>query len=164
MNWGPNAIPLAGGSASSNGDAPFGYQDPAGVDRAQPRASKFRDFLDGQSSTILMSETIRARKAFHLDNRGDILNDDDGAYQFSTVLHPNSAIPDQMVCVNVSDPAMPCTNSVTNILAAARSRHIGGGVVVGMGDGAVRFISENIDLDTWRAISTMDGREDPGQY
>lgn len=45
----------------------------------------------------------------------------------------------------------------------ARSEHPGG-VNVCMGDGAVRFVNNTIDLGTWRAISTTKGRETFGDY
>ena len=161
VNWGPYEIPIAG----TNGpDAPFGYEDQLGSDQTRPRAAKFRDFLDGQSTTMLMSEVIRARKADHLDIRGDIMSGQDGAYQFSTLLHPNDAQADNTICVNNGDQDMPCNNVSTSIYAGARSRHIGGGVTVVMGDGGVRFVSENINLDTWRIISTMDDRQTAGNF
>jgi prepilin-type processing-associated H-X9-DG protein len=34
-----------------------------------------------------------------------------------------------------------------------------GGVNVAMGDGSVRFVSQSIDLSTWRAIGTQTGGE-----
>ena len=60
------------------------------------------------------------------------------------------------------DPMMPCTTG-GNLQGAARSRHVGGVHVV-MGDGAVRFVSSNIDSGTWSAIGTMDGYEKPGDF
>ena len=41
---------------------------------------------------------------------------------------------------------------------AARSRHPGG-VQCALCDGSVRFVSDNIALDTWRALSTSQGGE-----
>jgi prepilin-type N-terminal cleavage/methylation domain-containing protein/prepilin-type processing-associated H-X9-DG protein len=41
---------------------------------------------------------------------------------------------------------------------AARSRHPGG-VNVLLGDGSVQFMTDNVDLATWRAISTRSGAE-----
>ena len=41
---------------------------------------------------------------------------------------------------------------------AARSRHRGG-VNVGMADGAVRFVADEIESDAWRAASTRAGGE-----
>jgi hypothetical protein len=39
-----------------------------------------------------------------------------------------------------------------------------GGVHVTLCDGSVRFVSENIDLGTWRAIGTRDGKEVIGEF
>jgi hypothetical protein len=41
---------------------------------------------------------------------------------------------------------------------AARSYHPGG-VVAGLGDGSVRFVSETLELDVWRAYGTVSGGE-----
>ena len=46
---------------------------------------------------------------------------------------------------------------------AARSQHTGG-VNVTMGDGSGRFISNNIDLKLWRALSTRQGGEVNGEF
>jgi hypothetical protein len=43
------------------------------------------------------------------------------------------------------------------------SRHVGG-VHVNMADGGVRFVSENIDLNTWRAIGSRNGGEAIGDF
>ncbi len=41
---------------------------------------------------------------------------------------------------------------------ASRSYHVGG-VTVGLADGSVQFISESIELNLWRSLSTRNGRE-----
>src|SRR5262249_49137234 len=46
---------------------------------------------------------------------------------------------------------------------AARSRHAGG-VNVLLGDGHVRFVSNSINLATWRGMGTRAGGEVPGDY
>lgn len=46
---------------------------------------------------------------------------------------------------------------------AARSLH-SGGVTILMGDGSVRFVSDNINLGTWRALSTLAGNEVLGEF
>ena len=46
---------------------------------------------------------------------------------------------------------------------AARSLHVGG-VQAGLGDGSVRFVSENIDPDLWRAVGTKGGGEVLGEF
>ncbi|QDT53785.1 Type II secretion system protein G precursor [Caulifigura coniformis] len=52
-----------------------------------------------------------------------------------------------------------CHNGSHNYaLTGARSAHAGG-VQTGLCDGAVRFVSDNIDLNTWRAVATRGGSE-----
>ena len=46
---------------------------------------------------------------------------------------------------------------------AARSRHPNG-VNVGMGDGSVRFVTNNIALATWQALGTLNGGETLGDF
>lgn len=73
-----------------------------------------------------------------------------GHTTYNHIVTPNSEVPD-------------CTNE-TKLWAisygshAARSYHPGG-VHCLFGDGAVKFVSENIDLSTWRALGTIDGNE-----
>ena len=62
---------------------------------------------------------------------------------------PNSNIPDMGTCGNG--------------IFGARSEHVGG-VHVLLSDGSVRFMSENMDLGTWRAIGTRSGAEVIGEY
>lgn len=72
---------------------------------------------------------------------------------YNHVLTPNSRTPD-------------CTNAggmVAQGATTARSWHPGG-VNLAMADGAVRFVSENIDLQVWRAVGTRDGGETVGDW
>lgn len=46
---------------------------------------------------------------------------------------------------------------------ALRSNHAGGGVVL-LCDGSVRFISDSINLSTWRGLATISGAELPGEF
>jgi prepilin-type N-terminal cleavage/methylation domain-containing protein/prepilin-type processing-associated H-X9-DG protein len=68
---------------------------------------------------------------------------------FNTFLRPN-------------DPAPDVTYSVPGYFAA-RSRHTGG-VNALLCDGSVRFVSNGIDLGTWRGLSTRSGGEVLGEY
>jgi len=45
----------------------------------------------------------------------------------------------------------------------ARSHHPGG-VNVGFVDGSVRFVSETVDLETWRGLGSRNGGEVVGAY
>lgn len=67
---------------------------------------------------------------------------------YNHLLTPNSAIPD-------------CSNGgllLPQAAMTARSWHLGG-VNAATADGAVRFVSENIDLSVWRALGTRAGQE-----
>jgi prepilin-type N-terminal cleavage/methylation domain-containing protein len=46
---------------------------------------------------------------------------------------------------------------------AARSFHTGGAQVC-LGDGSVRFVSENVDIGVWRAVGSMNGGEVVGEW
>jgi len=46
---------------------------------------------------------------------------------------------------------------------APGSDHVGG-AHFGMADGAVRFVSENVDATTWRALGTYDRKEIIGEF
>ncbi|WP_437206947.1 DUF1559 family PulG-like putative transporter [Planctomicrobium sp. SH664] len=57
-----------------------------------------------------------------------------------------------------------CGNASHNSgLTAARSRH-SGGVMLGLCDGSVRFASDNVSRDIWRALGTRSGNEVIGEF
>jgi prepilin-type N-terminal cleavage/methylation domain-containing protein len=162
VNWGNVTRPQI--SAPVN-RAPFGYNND---NTTLPRCSLLRDFVDGTSNTMLMSEILMSKSdgPAPFDVRGDVLNDDGGyvSFEYMTALTPNSPAPDtNNNCGGVNtDPMMPCMAG-GNQQAAARSRHIGG-VHVLMGDGSVRFVSNNISLQIYQAVGTMDGAETVGDF
>jgi len=92
------------------------------------------------------------------DFRGDIWNDDGGTSQFYTTTGPNSPEPDQLGspwCQPIGNP--PCVNvpeQRDEAFAAARSRHRSG-VSVLLADGSVRFVTDTIDLEVWRALGSI---------
>ena len=162
VNWGNVTRPQI---AAPTALAPFGYFND---NPSTPRSSKFANFTDGTSNTLLMSEILMTRidNSNPWDIRGDFFNDDPSfvSFQFMTTNNPNSKNPDTNNYCGASntDPMMPCLGG-GNQQAAARSRHIGG-VHVLMGDGAVRFVNNNIFLGTWQALGTMDGGEAVGDF
>ena len=100
----------------------------------------------------------------HPDHRGDLLNDDGGGHVFMTLDTPNSGI-DALKFPQYcnAQPMLPCTTATGAsgrfaIRMAARSRH-SGGVNTVSADGSVRFVSNNIPLGVWQALSTMNGGE-----
>jgi prepilin-type N-terminal cleavage/methylation domain-containing protein/prepilin-type processing-associated H-X9-DG protein len=126
---------------------------------SNPQVVKMSDVFDGLSNTLAFSETVQGHAN---DLRGYAWWN--GGSHFETNLAPNSTQPDILenisYCIKNDTYNPPCdgptSSNPSNI--AARSRHPNG-VMVAMCDGSVRFVSNSINLDTWRAISTAAGRE-----
>ncbi|MFG0240562.1 MAG: DUF1559 domain-containing protein [Gimesia chilikensis] len=126
--------------------------------------AKIRDVTDGSSNSIMLSEIVV----------GISSGDDKGAWGWCTgalfsgrnsngILTPNAKVLDRTPYAsnNTSDKNFNRRNSPDDINAgsgqAARSFHVGG-VHATMGDGAVRFLSENIDQNTYlNLLSISDG-------
>jgi prepilin-type processing-associated H-X9-DG protein len=87
-----------------------------------------------------------------------------GASGFTTWFPPNANAPDVLrggVCDVAATYNIPCTTTPTDALPnlmSARSKHSGGLNVVYC-DGHVAFVSNNIAINTWRALSTSQGGE-----
>jgi prepilin-type N-terminal cleavage/methylation domain-containing protein/prepilin-type processing-associated H-X9-DG protein len=125
---------------------------------SNPQVVRLSDISDGTSSTLAFSETVKGQYG---DLRG--FSWWQGGSHFEAYLAPNSNQPDvteqDPYCVN-QRPNMPCTGPTTAApeMIGARSRHPTGVNTV-MCDGSVRFMSDNVNLDTWRFLSTASGRE-----
>lgn len=118
----------------------------------------FATVTDGLSNTLMVAEVIIGKGR---DLRGFSWWSD--ASNFTSYLMPNSPLPDRIYTLyycNSNPPNPPCAlSSATDpTMFAARSRHPGG-VQVTLCDGSARFVSETIDVATWRAISTSQGGE-----
>ena len=155
VNWGNS---LYGQILEPSGKAPFSHIFGR---RNTPRSVKFADITDGATSTLLLSEVLKAWSAEDNDWRGDIHNDD-GVFRFHTRLTPNTTAPDVIASgwfQPTGDPAMPAVaGGGAAQVAAARSRHPGG-VNVAYCDASGRFMSESIALDAWQAMGSMNGAE-----
>jgi prepilin-type processing-associated H-X9-DG protein len=130
-----------------------------GGNQGTPWQYSLTQITDGSSNTLLMAEILMAKNDTDGDGRGDFINNDgnDANHQFMTINTPNGGT-DVNGCVASTDPYMPCTTSTTNVNAAARSRHSGGAHAL-FADGTAKFVSNGIDLISWRALSTADGAE-----
>ena len=129
------------------------------------------NFHDGTSNTIMVSEVINVKGVTSVAVLGDwrgVMHYPEGAlYQHDN--SPNSPIPDlfrQAMCISIR--SAPCVAASTNwlnrnIVISARSMHVGG-VQSLLADGSARFVSDNIHLPTWRALSTYDGEEVIGEF
>jgi prepilin-type N-terminal cleavage/methylation domain-containing protein len=160
INWGNMDQPYNAADpiqAPKNGLAPFGYKDHKSFD--QPRISSFKDFTDGTSHTMLLSEIIMAANDDTYDIRGDMLNDGEGCTPYMTFDTPNVGT-DISPYINPSPalPENPPARSGGNARKSARSRHPGGVNVI-FGDSSLRFVTDDIALATWRAMGTMNGGE-----
>ncbi len=133
--------------------------------KLMPAPTKFADVHDGLSNTILFSETVQGKSG---DYRGFAWWY--GGCHFETYLPPNTAQPDLLEgaysCVMTDPPNPPCapaTGGPYRQTVAARSRHPGG-VNAALCDGSVRFVGSTINLDTWRWLGTIRGKETLGQF
>jgi prepilin-type N-terminal cleavage/methylation domain-containing protein/prepilin-type processing-associated H-X9-DG protein len=126
---------------------------------------KIRDIVDGTSNTILLGEIRQGQNG--QDLRGLIWYVPH--IGFTTHYPPNTSVPDNLnsgFCVAANSAiGLPCqgTSSSAPLNFSARSMHTGG-VHVAMCDGSVRFASNNIDIGTWRALSTRYGNETIGEW
>ncbi len=146
------------GNPNRFGGAPFylsGWED-----TFDPIFVKMSELTDGTSNTLMLSEVIQAGGT---DNRG--MTWWGWGSGFFTQLSPNSNLPDIMQYTTYCDDSIPdnppCTDPHTPsspMTNAARSRHPGG-VQVAYCDGSGSFVSDDIALDTWRALSTSQGGE-----
>jgi prepilin-type N-terminal cleavage/methylation domain-containing protein/prepilin-type processing-associated H-X9-DG protein len=167
VNWGSWNFREQGGPVT--GVAPLNLGDDQG--RApffQNFGARFGQITDGLSNTLMWSEClqtpwIQASGQAFVDRRGRMWNDDTFCYQFSTRLPPNSPKGDFGYCDPVTEnPKWPCdaaskglsSASAFQTYMAARSRHPGG-VNASMCDGSTRFVTNNVDLFTWVASSSI---------
>jgi prepilin-type N-terminal cleavage/methylation domain-containing protein len=147
--------------AAKHGLAPFGFQDV--VTPHMPRQFSFKDFTDGTSHTLLMSEVIQAANDDDFDIRGDMLNDDTPCTMFMTINTPNSGTDvSPFQPPGGAKPENPPYTSVGSSYThkAARSRHPGGVNAI-MADCSLRFVTNDIALATWRALGTINGADVP---
>jgi prepilin-type N-terminal cleavage/methylation domain-containing protein len=130
---------------------------------------QFSNILDGLSSTIFLGEV----------RQGIVTNDLRGLIWygshtgFTTYYPPNTIAPDQMSstwCTTIVrdtglDANLPCSASdaANPDRFSSRSVHRGG-VHILMGDGGVKFTSDNIDINVWRGASSMAGAENLGAF
>jgi prepilin-type N-terminal cleavage/methylation domain-containing protein/prepilin-type processing-associated H-X9-DG protein len=180
-SFGPTNYVACGGTGT-NGGSPFQTD---GTFYANSR-TRMGDVTDGLSTTVFVSEstlgdgpesangspipadpqtmyayvgpkpldatTCQGAKLWNFTNRRGF-QWISGEYRCAAYNHyfpPNHIEPD---CFTYSVDA--ATVYTTYGWRAARSRHAGG-VNVTLGDGSVRFVTNGVDLATWRAVSTRD--------
>ncbi|QDT09717.1 DUF1559 domain-containing protein [Planctomycetes bacterium K23_9] len=143
----------------------------AAGDRFQQRnGMKSRDFLDGLSNTIALSEIVASDVGGGslpaTDIRGVWMSPAMGASIFSTFLNPNAKEKDTLAACDdtitgINQPYMEClqVRDTADVYAASRSHHVGG-VNTLMADGSVRFVSESVDnISIWQPMGTAQNSE-----
>jgi prepilin-type N-terminal cleavage/methylation domain-containing protein/prepilin-type processing-associated H-X9-DG protein len=167
-NWGPRTYWYDPNDATAPPKGPFGVD----------YGARLGEISDGTSNTLAMMEILQAPHgpngaSASPDNRGRIWNDDAGSGVVSTILPPNSTAPDILpiggfpaapLCHNAPELGLPCSTSgatKNGSHIASRSRHPGG-VHVAMCDGSIQFVNDDIELEIWRAVSTIDNGETAG--
>ncbi|HEY4261695.1 MAG TPA: DUF1559 domain-containing protein [Schlesneria sp.] len=126
-------------------------------------STRMRDFVDGTSNTIVIGEMIVP--AGPGDKRGGIFNGCRSNSFISTRYPPNTTVPDNVqagLCIN--NVFTPCIDQVgNNANASSRSMHTGGAHQL-LGDGSVRFVSNNVDTLTFNKLGTRAGNEVVGDF
>ena len=123
------------------------------------------EIRDGLSNTIAFSEVLPVHGPGYWGPPGDGMIAE-GGQAFEGFLTPNSSSPD-VVCNKCKEQRIirvPCVVDMNdnNQTIASRSAHPGG-VNSALGDGSVRFFSESIDVQIWRAVCSSKGGETIGQ-
>lgn len=118
---------------------------------------------DGTSNTLAMMEMLQTPSETGCDRRGRIWCEKAGCSNVTTFLTPNSSAFDAGNCLpDLPDaPCLPLGNGkLANSISytSSRSQHPGG-VQVLMCDGSGHFVSEEIQVATWQALSTMNQGE-----
>jgi prepilin-type N-terminal cleavage/methylation domain-containing protein len=136
------------------------------------------DVIDGMSNTAFFSEKIRGQG--NPDGKSDLFviptqTTLAATYNTCQAINPATATPltskwgyswvmGENCCTQYNHIAVPNSKSCAGtgfpgnmanmaMQVSANSRHTGGAHAM-MGDGSVKFVSENIDLDLWRAVGT----------
>ena len=184
-NYGPTSYIVCSGSsaiAATWGGGGTGTSNGLSVMYANSKTA-FRDIIDGTSNTMVLSECRvgeRHESSQTYDNtllltcgenkiytgtdpsgttgnfRGaawfTMYNDRGGSFGYTTLFPPNGL-----------EDIHSCSRSLSYYNADAQSMHEGG-VHVLMADGAVRFVSENIHLQTWQDLGDKGDRNVIGEF
>ena len=116
---------------------------------------RFRDVTDGLSSTIFVSEVIDS--GGDADKLGGGGSDRKYCFSGGADSNPPTEMSEYLIAAESNDPINKYTEE------AAGSYHVGGAQFA-MGDGSVRFLSENMSMTVYQAISTRAGGEVVGEF
>ncbi|TWT60596.1 DUF1559 domain-containing protein [Rubinisphaera italica] len=159
------------GTSGSYGAGGTVFQNNGFTVMYQNSKTLMRDITDGTSNTMIIAECLVGSEALGANATGTapaLVCDGTGSvtkdrayswfyanampnWSFGTIIGPNSKITE-------------CRSSTGGpAVLGARSQHKGG-VQILLGDGGVRFVSENIDLATWQNLGHMSDGNVLGEF
>ncbi|WP_254510385.1 DUF1559 domain-containing protein [Anatilimnocola floriformis] len=127
---------------------------------------RLADAVDGTANTLLCSEICISPDKTANDLRGRYCNSWEGNSWFSALNPPNTSVPDAQNYQGQSIKQAPVTSVTTTSGSQAlyaRSYHPAG-VSVGLLDGSVRFMTNNVNAVTYKALATRNGGEPTGDF
>jgi prepilin-type processing-associated H-X9-DG protein len=137
------------------------------------QGKRLADIVDGLSNTIVVAEYLTGISGFPGAVRGMFFTNRAGAQFLYVTQTPNSSSPEMFWSnadgcgdphCNRPDMNLPCVPSSDDTnFASSRSRHPGG-VNVLVGDGSVRFVTDTVDLQTWRSLGWIDDGNVPRDW
>ncbi len=142
------------------GGAPFGIQ----------YGANFAAVTDGTSNTLMVGEIRALVGDGWLGYTSEVMLAGGGA--FTAYYTPNTSSCELLArqCFPGVNNGIPCCTScggsaanVVQQVISVRSKHTGG-AHVSLCDGSVRFVSNSIDVNVWRGLSTTKGAEVVGDF
>ncbi|TWT58068.1 Type II secretion system protein G precursor [Thalassoglobus neptunius] len=126
-----------------------------------PGKTKFRDFRDGTSNTMMIGETAYNLPDYKFSS-GDCAGQSRYSFTYWASPYPGSTTATTEYDFNPRDIAEDGIFD-TNWPRSFRSDHVGG-VQFTFSDGSVHFISENIDAELLDGLATRSGGEIVGEF
>ena len=138
--------PTGRNAGSNNGlDTGNGWMCRNNRGASGPFVTRMRDLTDGTSNTFFVGEALPGRCTHN-------------TWYFFNHTTATCAVPLNHYFKNTAITTADWPNNYS-----FASQHVGGGQFL-MGDGAVKFVSENVDLQTYRNAATIDGGEVLGEF
>jgi len=120
---------------------------------------KMSQVTDGLSKTTMLGECVRgAETNFH--GHAQYFNCFVGEAMFSTLYTRNTTVSDVSIYIDNYQPWAPTITGSTFVYST-RSMH-GDGATVAMADASVRFVTNSVDADAWKAAGSRNGGEPSG--
>jgi prepilin-type N-terminal cleavage/methylation domain-containing protein/prepilin-type processing-associated H-X9-DG protein len=159
-------VVLCASSDTMNPNGPDSSTTVNGVCFARSKVTTAQ-ITDGTSHTALSTEIILSPDTIAHDIRGRYYNTSHGGVLFTTRITPNTMVPDVIDwCSPEPVPQAPCIDGgfTAPLFVSARSYHPGM-VNLGLCDGSVRVIADEVDPVVYQGIGSRNGGENiPGNF